>query len=332
MNFNKLVAQILSETTELGRAYRQTKSHLYDTWDKDKGHWVTRNVGELDITGIRNKYRQAQDRANQLEKKYANKVPITHVIFWSRLRQRFTPIDLSRAIEFLFSKKDAEISVSITRSWDRSLKPNQEGFNYIKLYGTADNIHEWYPIDAFTEDPKGKSVYSGIKRPENVVKDSKGINIYRQSKEKISRYASWPGYEKKERKLGEHWDEATVSLKDITWTSYSIHKEPETEATRKRYPKLNSSFGDAEYFLYSRRLKRLYPDKLEPEPKPERTTPYPTSATRRLPNGKVEKYEFYPITGNLKSAVDENGDIYNFEDSENVGPNAEDFKDEEFDK
>jgi len=301
MDFDKLVAQILSETTELGRAYRQTKSHLSDTWDKDKGHWVTRNVGKLDITGTRNKYRQAQDRANQIEKKYANKVPITHVIFWARANRQGGGIP--RVLKFLFSKGDAEISVSITRSWDRSLKPDQEGYNYIKLYGTADNIHEWYPIDAFT---------------------------YGDSKEIASMYASRPGFDKTERKLGEHWDEATVSLKDITWTSYSIHKEPETEATRKRYPKLNSTFHDAEYFLYSRRLKRLYPDKVEPEPK--RTTPYPSSATRRLPNGKVEKYEFYPITGNLKSVVDENGDIYNFEDSQNVGPNAEDFKDEEFDK
>lgn len=71
MDFDKLVAQILSETTELGRAYRQTKSHLYDTFDKDKGHWVKRNLDKLniDVTGIRNKYKQAQDRANQLEKK-----------------------------------------------------------------------------------------------------------------------------------------------------------------------------------------------------------------------------------------------------------------------
>jgi hypothetical protein len=188
MRFDQIVEQILEQN--LGRAYRQTKKYL-DTTDS-KYPVPARDAYDF--------YKTAQNRANRIVTKQGQ-IPVTHVIFLDRLKDNRS---LSDIINRLTSKGEEEISVSILKSWDDW----ERGFNKVAssvmdrnvptfkprivLKGTASNVHEWYPTDAYTtSDPVEKTVA----------------------------YPSMRDLNKSQRS---GYDEAVVKLKDVKWNSFEV--------------------------------------------------------------------------------------------------------------
>jgi hypothetical protein len=274
LNFNSLVNQILREADELGRAYRQV---VGDTKDPEVGSEGSRSW--FVTKDAYSRYKQAQERANRLEKRYSNKVPIMHNIFSARLAE--TGGDMVTALKYLFSKADEEISVSVIRSWSQAMHSEADDHSFFLLRGYTSNLHEWYPINAETSS------------------DKKEKRANWASSERINTLNRYPGFQH---------DEGITNLKDIKWTSFDI------SINREHLAEVLPDYYQAKSFLEKNRLVHTNAPKF-------------TSFTKRLPNGEVEEYEFYPLSGYLKSVIDENGDTYNFEEAEGVTPNAADFED-----
>ena len=269
MDFNKEVDQILKERDDVGRAYRQV---VGDTKDPEVGSEHNRSY--FVTKDAYSRYKQAQERANRLEKRYSNKVPIMHNIFSGRLAE--TGGDMVTALKYLLSKADEEISVSVIRSWSQTMSDDH---TFFLLRGYTSNLHEWYPINAETSS------------------DKKEKRANWASNERINTLARYPGFQH---------DEGITNLKDVKWTSFDI------SINKLHLDHVLPDYYKAKSFLEKNRLVHT-------------NAPKQTSFTKRLPDGKVEQYEFYPLTGYLKSVVLSDGETYSFEEAEGIGPTAAEF-------
>lgn len=250
-DFNSVVSQILNETDEVGRAYRQVKSDA-NKFKADRTFNIRRTYDS---------YKKAQERANRLEKSSSNKVTINHTVSIDRLK---VGIDILHVLKYLLSKANEEISVSV-------IKPKfTAASSRIVLHGATVNLHDWYPMDAFTSSDKKEKTALYVSSDKE--KDSRGVSQY---------------------------DEGITNLKDVSWTSFSIH------INRKDLEQYLTQFYQAKSFLEKQGLVHK--------------NPFKTSTIERLPNGKEERYEYYPLTGYLKSYIDENNEITNWEEVEGAG-------------
>lgn len=251
MNFDAVVNQILKEQDEIGRAYRQVKSDA-NKFKADKTFNIRRTYDS---------YKKAQERANRLEKINSNKVAVHHAVSIDRLPEG---IDILSALKHLLSKADEEISVSVIKNKFKGEDSR------IVLHGAAINLHDWYPMDAFTSYDK---------------------------KEKTAQYAS-SDRERDPRDVSQY-DEGITNLRDVSWTSFSVYID------REDLEKYLTQFHQAKSFLEKKGLVHK--------------NPFKTGTKERLPNGKEESFEYYPLTGYLKSYTDENGEITNWEEVEGAG-------------
>lgn len=204
--------ELLSERDDIGRAFRQTKKTI------EKGY--------TDPKQVYGHYKHFQDKAKSLEAKFkaqGSEIPISHVIFVGRARNIDKRLSITQILEdLIFRKSNREISVSVFGNWaehERFFEDYYTG-GYILLRGTTRHMHEWYPVDAFTNyDEKEKT-----------------------SSVQIRRQLETPG----SISLQYTFDEGIVNVKDVKWNGYVF-------AT----PLYDQDLRDAKRFLEKTNLKDL---------------------------------------------------------------------------
>lgn len=195
MNFNSIVNIILNERDETGRAFRMVRDRRAAT-----------NRSSIYGKDYYNKIKNAQSAGNKIEKDKKNRVRIYHVIMPDNIigpsannPDYNTPKDqqIINRLEFLFSKQDKEISVSVKKQVWREQ-------DTIILTGTTIDLLEYYEGDTGTNYPENKS---------------EGKNKYPS-----------PG------QINTPWDEAVINLQDVKWDGYinNLTKWGETGSTKER--------------------------------------------------------------------------------------------------
>lgn len=185
MNFR----QFFYEADRMGRAYRgavrfkgkESKKEYYDY--------------------IKQAQKKAEDKAK------VGEVKIYHMILPSRVAMAGK--NIMDALEYIFSRRDVEISVSVDR-------PIWNVDNAIVLIGRVSDMYEYYDVDSYTETGEKERMAQEIR-------------------------------DRNDSKL--HWDEGIVNLRDVVWDSVYIGEQigiswPEHQKLNSYLHRKENSEGD----------------------------------------------------------------------------------------